>query len=708
VDFPVSPVVLDDEGRIIYSLLAKDGQWSWPVSLKDMGPWLPKIAVAAEDGRFYSHFGIDPLALLRAIGQNILAGKIVSGASTISAQTIRLLNPAPRGYGRKALEFVQAVKLERRLSKDEILEIYLNLAPFGGNVRGVGAASYAYFNKKPADLSLAESAALIAVLRGPAIYRLDRFPEKAKKRRDLILARLKKKGAIAPADLARALTEPLTAARFPMPREAPNFSAKALKNSPREWTFGALDYKGLKTTLNSALQRALLARLTQALAPFPSQITGAGAIVDSQTGAILAYVGNARPKGPAGQVDCAAALRSPGSALKPFVYLAAMEKGLIGPATLLADTPLGLDGRAPRNFDRLYRGPVSAQKALANSLNAPAARVARLLGAKEAKAAIARAGFSLIPGRGYGDSLVLGGVEVSLIQLAYAYAALGRGGGELAKSLDNPLNDAGRAEFTPAGAFLVNQALTDNRRLPYGSGGEGFAFKSGTSHGYRDAWLAIYDPGHAAVLWLGDPKGRGFQGLSGLSSLGPAAALLAGDIGRGPSWPNPPEEVESYLACPLSGEPVGVFCPKGVTAYRLKAGAKTRPCGIHARRNGETVTVWPRELAGFMASPTALRGPTPTIVFPARGAVIKAEANEARLPLRSEGTYGPTHWFLDGEFFAVAGPGRAPLLSVAPGRHRVSLVDGLDRTALSEFTVLAGGARGPETPIIKLRDLKRP
>jgi penicillin-binding protein 1C len=663
-----------------------------------MGYWAPKIAVAAEDKRFYAHLGVDPLALIRATWQNLTALKIVSGASTITAQTVRLLNPGPRTLTRKIDEFVKALKLESELSKDQILELYLNLAPFGGNIKGVGAASYAYFQKKPADLSLAESATLIAILKNPSLYRPDRQPELAKGRRDLILTRLAKKGVIALAEKDLAVKEPLTATRKAIPKAAPHFAELVLKANPRDWLLGGPDYQGLATSLNLAFQKKLEFRLNQALAPYPERIAGAGALIEVATGRIVAYVGNARPLGPEGSVDCVKGRRSPGSTLKPFVYLEALAKGLLAPASLLADTPLGLDGQAPRNFDRRYRGPVSVQKALADSLNAPAVRVTRLLGPETTKDVLSRAGFLVASDRDYGDSLVLGGSEVSLFELLRAYAALARGGPDrqitagaavfIDPNEQQKSTDALTDLFEPGASWLINQILSQPNRWPYGLAGDGLAFKTGTSPGNRDAWLAIYNPTYAAVLWLGDPSGARYPDLSGFNALAAAGVLYFRDLGAKASFPPAPPAVETYLACPLSGEPKGPFCPEGIWAYRLKDKAKTRPCPLHVRQNGAMKINWPQDLALFM-SPSAVSGAkSPTIVSPAPGSVIWGTASGLSLPLKSEGAVGVVYWFLDGEFVAVAGPGRVPTLPLTPGRRRLSLVDSRDRVAYSEFTVL--------------------
>jgi penicillin-binding protein 1C len=689
--------------------LSAEGQWLLPVRAEELGFWLPKVAVAIEDGRFWSHPGVDPLALARALGENLLSGRVVSGASTITAQTVRLLQPRPRSLWAKYLEFGQALRLERSLAKNQILELYLNIAPFGGNLKGVGAAAWAYFQKRPRDLSLAESVTLIAILRGPALYRPDRHPERARRRRDILLRRLAQKGVISSHELQIALAEPLVSQRRPFPDQAPHFGEQVFRRHPRLWVWGGADYQGLKVSLDARAQASLETRLTQALRDFPPVVTAAGIILEPRTGEILAYVGNARPQGPFGFVDCAQAKRSPGSTLKPFLYLAAIQEGLLVPASLLADTPHGLGGQAPRNFDGRYQGPVSARLALAESLNAPAIRVLRLLGQTRAQASLSRAGFTLNPKRDYGDSLALGGSEATLGELARAYGALANQG----RAQESRLTPATAGEgarvspglelFSPEASWLINQILAEPGRLPTGLAIQGLAFKTGTSHGYRDAWLVAYHPDRVVALWLGDPSGQGHPGVSGLAALATPAALLARDLGPVPAWPQPPAGVSAYQACPLSGEPAGPLCPVGRSAWRLTRFARTQPCQLHVRQAGRTVIHWPRELAAFMAKKagSSVGRAEAMITSPLPGATIRLTREGEALPLKSEGALGPVWWYVDGEFFAVAGPGRTPILPLTPGQHVVTLVDNQNQTAKSEFrATMALGS--PEVPILRV------
>jgi penicillin-binding protein 1C len=492
-----------------------------------------------------------------------------------------------------------------------------------------------------------------------------------------------------------AKNEVITKEKNLLPRKAPHLVSYLLANTdPARWRWGQEGFWGLNTSLDIKIQDLLEMRLNQALLDFPASVTGAGALIDNQTGEVLAYVGGARTDGPWSFVDNARSLRSPGSALKPFIYLTAFAEFGLNPATMLADTPLSLDGQAPRNFDGAYRGPVSAGRALAESLNVPAVRVLRLIGQQNAQRTLRQAGFRTISGRNYGDSLILGGLEVTLIELLTAYSTLARGGELMQpvferKTSGGDIVPAKKRVFDQGAVWLINESLKDDLRLPLGLRGSELAFKTGTSHGFRDAWMAVYNVDHSLVLWLGDPSGRSHEKLSGLSSLAPAAVTLMRSLGKSRPWPGPPDTLERFKACPLSGEPISVHCTAFTWSWRLASIAKTHPCRLHMRQKGQTVTLWPPELAGFMAAKDAKADQhRAEVVSPLEGGVIVLKQGQDRLPLRSEGTTGIVHWYLDDEFYEAAAPGSAPMLVLTPGSHRVSLVDEQNQTAKSDFIVV--------------------
>lgn len=707
LNWPVSPALLDKNGELFHVRLSRNEEFCLPVALEDMGKWLPLVATEVEDRRFYSHFGVDMLALLRAVVQNAKSRSVVSGASTITSQVIRLTYPRPRSLHSKLLEFVQAVKLERHLSKDDILELYLNRAPFGGPVRGVEAAARSYFGKRASELSLAESALLIGMLRGPSLYRPDKNPERTLERRNAILQRLEKRSAVPGKAVKIAYLEKLPPGRSAIPQRHRHYADIALRALPSGyWHRGS---SPVKTTLDPYLQNRFEARLKEALLPFPESVTSAGAIVDNTTGALVAYIGNTRFNLAArtNWVDCGTSPRSPGSTLKPFAYLLAMEQGDLLPSTLLADTPLSFAGMAPRNYDRKYRGPVSAAVALANSLNAPAVRVLRKTGGENVIQFMRALGFSLLtrPAAHYGDSLVLGGCEVTLLQVAQAFSTLATLGVHRPltpiASESAPERLGVRRIFSADAGYLIADSLSDMGRIApvtaeaFRTQGRRIAFKTGTSYGLRDAWTAAYTPRHTVVVWLGNPEGLPHPMLVGLPVASPVAMNIIRDIPhtkKETAWYAPPAHLERFTACAFSGAPATPFCPTRHTAWRIRGTSRTVPCAIHAMREGTLQTILPADLETYAAGTEAqvARRMRIDITMPQPGMrfFVTPHAKKQQIPLTCEGAQGKVYWFIDQEFFGLQEQGQSLLWPVAPGKHMVSLVDEAGNTASMSFSVV--------------------
>ncbi|MBQ8091643.1 MAG: transglycosylase domain-containing protein, partial [Pyramidobacter sp.] len=414
--WPRSTAVRDRKGALLSVTLSEDGEFCLPVLLSDMGRWMPLAVVEVEDRRFWSHGGVDWISLTRAAFGNVFSRKGRTGASTITSQLIRICWPAERNVRTKLREFAQARALEKRHSKEELLTTYLNIIPLGSNLRGVEAASLAWFGRSARDLTIAQAALLAVMVKGPTAYRPDLHPKAALARRNWAISLMERRGRISAEQARLARAEPLPVSRRALPAEEWVFCTKAASLTPE---------RDITSTLDRAMQKTLRGALLDALADFDSSVTASGVLIENDTGAVRAYIPNARrgQKGaPAEWVDCASALRSPGSALKPFAYALAFEDGTLSPASLMADTPLTLSGRAPRNFDRLYRGPVSAANALVDSLNVPAVRILRREGGERLLQKLRLLGFSSLTQSAvhYGDSLVLGGCEVSPLQLATA------------------------------------------------------------------------------------------------------------------------------------------------------------------------------------------------------------------------------------------------------------------------------------------------
>lgn len=515
--WPQSPCVTDRHGRVLLQVVGADGQWRRPVPLAAMSPWLVQATIAVEDERFRSHCGVDPIAVGRAVLQNVAAGGVVSGASTLTMQICRMLDDRPRTLSAKLVETFRAVQLERLYTKDAILERYLNLAPYGGNLRGVEAAAQAYFCKSAMDLSLPEAALLAGLPQSPARYRPDRHPEAAKARRRTVLARMVEMGCITAEQAAEAQAAPLVLTKSRRPPGADHAAWLALQRRPQ----------GGPTTLDAALQ-AEVAELAGAYArSLPQHEQIAVVVIDIATAEIRALVGSvdfAAP--PDGQVNGVTARRSPGSTLKPFIYAAAFDARLLSPTTMLDDAPIEFGGWTPRNFDHLFAGRVPAGEALRRSLNIPALLVAARLGAGRCAGAIEAAGVDLpdSAATSAGLGLAVGAAEVTLLDLTNGYATLGRGGMRRPVRLfPDEAVPAVRA-FREDTCAAINDILSTRRRTPNGleqAGGLApcFMWKTGTSSRRRDAWAIGHNGRFAIGVWVGR--------FSGASSVHHTGARLA-------------------------------------------------------------------------------------------------------------------------------------------------------------------------------------
>jgi penicillin-binding protein 1C len=646
-----STVVLDRRGDPLrYELTPCEKLRPW-VALAEVHPWLVEATIAVEDARFRSHRGVDLVAAARALWTNLRRGRIVSGASTIPMQTARLLRPLPRGYHSKLREALLALRLEAELGKDRVLELYLNLSPYGGNLHGVEAAARRWLGRAPGDLSLAEAALLAGLPQSPSRYRPDRHPEAARARRDRVLDRMEALGLIGGAQAAGARSREVSVRVEPLPGGAPHFAAWV-----RERTAPG---SRVRTTLDPALQslaeEAVRSRVEAHGAA--GVRNGAAVVVETCSGRIRALVGSQdfldRRDG---QVNGADAPRSPGSLLKTFIYALAFEGGIIGPDTVLHDAPRAWrDGYEPRNFSETFHGPVAAGRALALSLNVPAVEVLERVGVEEAIGRLRALGLGgLRPSAAhYGLSLGLGGVEATLLELVEAYAVLGRLG------LHRPLSFREDEEPPPArrvlcapAAFQATEALEEagwsaaeregGLRLPR------LALKTGTSFGLRDAWAIAWSPRWTVGVWLGNFDGAPSPALVGASAAAPAARELmrrlhggAGEggagAGDGPEWYARPEDERRGPPPPAELEPAG---PRG-------------------GRNGGLRWVLPADGAEILAHERP-GGAQLTLLAELAGAA----------PLGPD----PLAFFIDGALAGRVRPGETLRAPLRPGAHRITLV----------------------------------
>jgi penicillin-binding protein 1C len=635
-----STLVVDREGRLLRPYATAEGRWRLPATLDHVDPRYVEMLLAYEDRRFRSHPGVDPLAMARAVVQFVGSGRIVSGGSTITMQVARLLEPrAERTLTAKLRQMVRAVELERALTKDEVLALYLSLAPYGGNLEGIRAASLAYFGKEPRRLSMAEAALLVALPQSPEMRRPDRSATAARDARDRVLDRIALAGRIPADEVALAKLEGVPAGRKPMPALAPHAAEQAVAAAPLR--------KIHRLTIDAALQRSLqdLAReRARALGP---DMSVAIVAIDHVSGEVLARVASADyfDERRAGQVDMTQALRSPGSALKPFIYGLAFEDGLVHPETLIEDRPVRYGGYAPENFDLTFQGTVTARRALQLSLNVPAVALLDKVGASRLTARLAQAGAPLVlpKGEAPGLAMALGGVGVKLTDLTMLYAGLARGGMVwplTERMADQAAPSAPLRLIDPVAAWYVGNVLIGTPPPDHAAGGR-IAYKTGTSYGYRDAWSVGFDGRRTIGVWVGRPDGAPVPGLIGRVA---AAPILFDAFARGGQAP---------AALPAA--------PRGVV---FAVNAKLPPPLQRFR---------PGRLPGDSAEPS------PRILYPPNGARIELAMSDGKpepVALKIAGGVGPLTVMANGVPVEARAGKRTLLVDPdGPGFLRLTVMD---------------------------------
>ena len=637
-----STVILDRKGQLLRPFATADGRWRLPVTADAIDPRTLAMLKAYEDRRFDSHPGIDPAATLRAAWQWLAHRKIVSGGSTLSMQVARLVEPrAERSLLAKLRQMVRAVELERRLGKAGVLDLYLALAPYGGPVEGMRAASLAYFGREPARLSFAESALLVALPQAPETRRPDRFAANAKRARDRVLDIAAERGVLTADEARAAKAEPVPTLR----KQFPMLAAHAAEQAHAADGSARVQHLTLDARLQASLE-ALAAERAVAAGP---ALSAAILAIDNRTGAVLAHVGSAGylDAARAGAVDATQAVRSPGSALKPFIYALAFENGLAHPETLLDDRPARFAASyAPENFDMGYRGTVTARVALQQSLNLPAVDLLDAVGAARFVARLRGAGAAILLPRDTAPGLpvALGGLGITLTDLARLYAGLARGGGvpALARRLDGPPAnpEPERSVADPVAAWYVADILRGAPPPENALPGR-ISFKTGTSYGYRDAWAVGFDARVTIAVWIGRPDGASVPGLVGRSH---AAPILFDAFAR------------------FGGEPEALPRPRDALVVATMA---LPPPLRHIRRDA------PKTFAATLGVPLK-------IAYPPDGARVDlgiGEGAQARLALKALGGQPPLTWMVDGLPVAEAMRRQSEWSPEGAGFARISVMD---------------------------------
>ena len=533
----MSVEVLDRDGKLLRAYTVADGRWRLALPPDKVDPVYLRMLLAFEDKRFYQHHGVDLRSLTRAVLQAVRNGRVVSGGSTLTMQVARLLEDGTTGeVGGKLRQMRVALALERRLSKDQILQLYLHLAPFGGNLEGVRAASISYFGKEPYRLTPAEAALLVAIPQSPETRRPDRAADRAEAARNRVLARAAGAGVI-DAEAAKAATrEAVPGIRKPFPALAPHLADRAKTDLPT-----ALVHH---LTLDGDLQRQLETLAQEAVAGRGDRLQVAILVADHASGEILASVGSAGYQADLRQgfVDMTQALRSPGSTLKPLVYALAFDEGLGHPETMIDDRPMAFGSYAPQNFDKLYMGTIRMREALQLSRNIPVVALTDALGPAKLISAMEKAGMRpVFPGDQPGLAIALGGVGVSLSDMVQLYAALARGG--VARPLvwrQDSAGADGQRVVSEVAAWQVGDILA-GLAPPPGAPSNRLAYKTGTSYGHRDAWAIGYDGRHVIGVWMGRADGTPVPGAFGADVAAPvlfqAFNRLKGKLDPQPSAP---------------------------------------------------------------------------------------------------------------------------------------------------------------------------
>jgi penicillin-binding protein 1C len=600
----VSTTIVDRNGKLLRAYAMADGRWRLPVDARTgVDPGYLKLLLAYEDRRFYSHEGVDPLALGRAAFQLLSRGHIVSGGSTITMQLARLMEPRrERSVYAKLRQVVRALQIERQLNKEQILDLYLALAPFGGNLEGVRAASIAYFGKEPKRLSLAESALLVALPQSPETRRLDRYPEVARTARDRVLDRMVENGRVSVEDAAQAKATPVPRLRKPMPILAPHSANQAIAT--------VKDADVIALTLDSSLQKVLEALARDRAIALGPNISVAIIAVDNESGDVLARIGSPDyfDDRRAGQVDMTRAVRSPGSTLKPFIYGLAFEDGFVHPESLIEDRPIRFGSYAPENFDMTFQGTVPVRKALQLSLNVPAIALLDRVGSSRLSSRLKQAGANLVLPKDEAPGLAmgLGGVGVTLQDLVQLYSGLARLGNtrplrEIMIAKDDqrdPLRLMDQVAAWQVGNVLIGTPPPEN------AAHNRIAFKTGTSYGYRDAWSVGFDGRITIGVWVGRPDGAPVPGLVGRTAAAPILFDAFARTGKLPAaLPKAPKGalVASNAKLPL---PLRRFRPVGEL---VRTGSEQAP-HIQFPLNGSRIDVDRSAGAQFSAMPVKVAG----------------------------------------------------------------------------------------------------
>lgn len=711
-------VVTDDGGEVIHAFLTPDEKWRMKTELEEISLLLRKTIVAKEDKYFYYHWGINPIAVVRAGANNMLQRRRTSGASTITMQVARALEKRPRSLGAKLVESFRALQLEWKYSKDEILQLYLNLVPYGGNIEGVKAAAYLYFHKAPDHLSLAEITALSIIPNRPSSLVVGKHNDRIVAGRNKWLHRFAREGVFTPKEIEDALDEPLSAQRTAVPRYVPHLAWKLKREAS-----GYLVPTNIR--LNTQLKIEKLTADYIRTLRLQNIRNAAIVVMDNATHKVIAYVGSAdfRDTTDGGQVNGAAAIRQPGSTLKPLLYGLCFDEGLLTPKMVVSDVAVNYNGYAPENYDQKFNGYVTVEQALERSLNIPSVKGLQLLGKERMIHTLEDAGFRQVTRdqNKLGLSLILGGCGTNLEELTALFSAFANEGvySPARFRQSDPAQKGERLLSAPA-SYMITDILSRINRpdFPLNWGATEhmpkIAWKTGTSYGRRDAWSIGYNKRYTVGVWVGNFSAQGVPELSGANTATPLLFKVFNTIDYDNSeWFAPPKDLEWRQVCSETGLPPGPHCtnlvldpfiplisPTTVCQHlqevKVAADGSLSYCNACAPESGYTKKLY-RVIApemqdyfsqngiAFEALPAhntecekIFRGEGPAITSPQNGVeyyISKSEPEPLQLAANTANDVAKVYWYINDRFYKAAPAGEKLFFLPEEGPVKISCTD---------------------------------
>lgn len=716
-----SPMLTDRYDKVLYGFLSYDDKWRLKLSESEISPELEKAILFKEDQYFYYHPGVNPIAIARAIYKNSVRQRRTSGASTITMQLARMLEPKKRTYGNKLVEIFRAFQLEWKYSKDEILRMYLNLVPYGGNIEGIKSASELYFQKSPVQLSLAEIATLVVIPNRPTSLSLVKGRQEIAEARRKWLKRFAAAELFPQSEIQDALQEEIKFRGRNIPRESPHLARRLRNETPTEPI--------IKTSIDLEIQRqvqGMVKNHVQAL-----EITGihnaAVIVIDNESMGVLAYVGSQDffDTKYAGQVDGIKAIRAPGSTLKPLLYAQGIDEGLITNQSILLDVPMQYGTYEPENFDSSFRGKIRASEALSQSLNVPAVRLLDEIGVPKFLQKLTESGFKQIKKdeNKLGLSVVLGGCGASLEELAQMYAAFANRG--TLRSIKYRYGESAAAKeeiISPGAAYLITETLTELSRpdLPIqwhnATNLPKVAWKTGTSYGRRDAWSIGYHPKYTVGVWVGNFDGTGVPDLYGAGTAAPLLFNIFNQLPRpeGNAWFKFEEEQLVFReVCSESGHIPAKWCTSkvldmalpGISPYQTCEHMRTIPvlqdstmafCTDCMPDSGyinaqypnyapELLNYYQKNRINYLQPPP--HNPDCERIFAEGGPIITSPQNGLEYIIMDEDTSaimlrcqaGPevhtVYWYVNDRFIGSAPPNAPIFRQLSPGKQKISCSD---------------------------------